>query len=351
VRLILRRFSGFTPGTANSQTQWPSRCGLIVELLDGSCCGVGEASPLPGYSLDTLEDAASALGSLDLRELQRAVNVVETGEALKSVVSLLPQSQSAARMALETAALDLRGHQQGISAPALLGAPPGTERALAWLAGAPHPGVLVAIRRAQRAGYEHFKIKLGEGGNHAREVGCVRDLREALGTGPRLRLDANRAWSQAQARAAGRRLRAADIEFIEEPCRNLTHARGIGMPVALDESLQGLDAIDLQARALGTGASVVVLKPMMLGGLSRCLELGRRAAALDMGVVVSHSFDGPVALAAAAALALALPTHLAQGLAPHGGLAAWPRSALPITRARLRVWSAPGLGLDPSLFD
>ena len=93
----------------------------------------------------------------------------------------------------------------------------------------------------------------------------------------------------------------------------------------------------------------MVLKPMILGGLSRWLELGRRAGALDLGVVVSHSFDGPVALAAAAALALALPTRIAQGLAPHSGLAAWPPIPLPLTHAALQVWSTPGLGLAAEL--
>ena len=89
---------------------------------------------------------------------------------------------------------------------------------------------------------------------------------------------------------------------------------------------------------------------MVLGGLSHCLELGRRARALNLGVVVSHSFDGPVALAAAAALALALPAGIAQGLAPHAGLSAWPPIPLPIVGAKLQAWSGAGLGPAAALF-
>jgi L-alanine-DL-glutamate epimerase-like enolase superfamily enzyme len=121
--------------------------------------------------------------------------------------------------------------------------------------------------------------------------------------------------------------------------------------VALDESLRGLDPHDLESLAVRSGASYVVLKPMVLGGLSRCIELARHAAALNLGVVISHSFDGPVALVAAAALALALPTRIAQGLAPHPGLAAWPHIPLPIKDATLQVWRSPGLGLASELFD
>jgi hypothetical protein len=50
-------------------------------------------------------------------------------------------------MALETAALDLRGHQRHLSAPALLGADPSADRPLAWLAvGAPDAQALETIR-------------------------------------------------------------------------------------------------------------------------------------------------------------------------------------------------------------
>jgi L-alanine-DL-glutamate epimerase-like enolase superfamily enzyme len=273
----------------------------------------------------------------------------DTGEALNSVANLLPRDQPAARMALETAALDLLGHQRGTSAPALLGAAPGVGRPLAWLLGAPDAGALPAVRSAQRAGYRHFKIKLGKGGHLAGEIAAVRELRQAIGTGPRLRLDVNRSWSEAEANSACNLLEPLDIEFIEEPCSKLTRPLRTRIPVALDESLLGLDAGGLGAHTSSCGAGFVVLKPMVLGGLSRCLELGRRAAALKLGVVVSHSFDGPVALAAAAALALALPTRCAQGLAPHSGLAVWPEVPLPIRHAALRAWSTPGLGVAAEL--
>jgi o-succinylbenzoate synthase len=350
MKLSLRRFSGRTfgagiDGAKNARRAWRVRSGLWVELRSGSHRGVGEAAPLPGFSSDTLEGVETALGSLDMAKLERAAGIEDTGEALKSVADLLPRCQPAARMALETAALDLRGHQRRVSAAALLGAAPGEERALACLVGAAAgTRTLEAVRSARREGFGHFKIKLGAAGHFEKEIATVGELRRALGAGARLRLDANRGWSEAQAITACALLEPLDIEFIEEPCPGLTRRLATRIPVALDESLQGLDPGDLEALALTSGASIVVLKPMVLGGLSHCLELGRRARALDLGIVVSHSFDGPVALAAAAALALALPSRLAQGLAPHAGLAAWPRFLLPIVGAKLHVWSGPGVG-------
>ena len=230
------------------------------------------------------------------------------------------------------------------------GAEPGARRSLAYLLGAPNAEGLEAMNCAVLAGYRHFKIKLGRAGNFNAELAGVRRARRLLGAGPRLRLDVNRAWSEAEAQIGCALLEPLDIEFIEEPYAQPSDAPHGPLPLALDESLQGLEAADLQALARRTGASVLILKPMVLGGLSHCLELAGRARSLNLGVVVSHTLDGPVALRAAAALALALPTAAAQGLAPHAGLGAWPKVALPIVDAGLQAWSSPGLGLAPEQF-
>jgi hypothetical protein len=65
--------------------------------------------------------------------------------------------------------------------------------------------------------------------------------------------------------------------------------------------------------------------------------------------VLSHTFDGPVAWRAAAALALALPTGSAHGLAPHAGLDAWQLAPPPVVDGSLRAWAEPGLGLPTEL--
>ncbi len=87
---------------------------------------------------------------------------------------------------------------------------------------------------------------------------------------------------------------------------------------------------------------------MALGGLTRCLSLARSARERGIAVVVSHLLDGPIALAAAAALALAVGSpERAAGLEPHVGLAAWPALPLPaFTSAHILRRDAPGLELS-----
>jgi o-succinylbenzoate synthase len=345
MKLSVARVAGMTGGARNAARAWPVRSGLLLELCAGSNRGLGEASPLPGFSPDTLADAEIALGALDPSAVERALGIEDTRAALAALAQLLPYGQPAARMALETAALDLRGNECRASAPALLGADPAAKCQLAWLVGAPDAAALDVMRDAARDGYRHFKIKLGRAGHLEAELAGVRELRRALGAAARLRLDVNGAWSEADAASACSALEALDIEFLEEPSSDLARPLDTCIPIALDESLEGRHPDDLGWLARRSGAALVVLKPMVLGGLSRCLDLARRATDLNLGVVVSHSFDGPVALIGAAALALALPTRTAHGLAPHSGLAAWPQIPLPVADGALHTWTASGLGL------
>lgn len=63
-----------------------------------------------------------------------------------------------------------------------------------------------------------------------------------------------------------------------------------------------------------------MLQPALLGSV-HCFELADVAAERGIGVVVTHSLDGEIGLAAASALAQALPfMPWSCGQAPHAGL-------------------------------
>src|SRR5207237_1027340 len=68
-------------------------------------------------------------------------------------------------------------------------------------------------------------------------------------------------------------------------------------------------------------ADLLVLKPMVLGGLRPALALAREAAVVGIGAFATTTFDSSVGIAAAAHLAAALPTDAAHGLATSEHLA------------------------------
>jgi len=158
----------------------------------------------------------------------------------------------------------------------------------------------------------------------------------ALGDDVQVRLDANRSLSPIE---HGEFLAAAAAHavLIEEPFAAWP-TEPVGIPLAADESLQ-------DGPSIPAGASAVVLKPTTLG-LSLCVELATEAAARGVAVIVSHCFDGPIAHAAASALALAVASE-ACGLDRHRGLAAWPERPLPhLTASTIVATSRPGLGVE-----
>lgn len=342
MKLELRLVTVATLGARDARRSWPERHCLLLRLTDAEGrSGVGEASPLPGYSRETLDDVQHGLRRVSVPRLASLLELDWSWATLSSVGELAANHLPSARMALETAALDLWGQRTQTAAPALLGAEVAATRHLAQLLGpASSPTLLHDARAALDVGYGCLKVKLGAPGALAAELAGLVALREHVGPHVSLRVDANGAWGAAELSHASAALRTLAIELFEEPGAALP----AGLPLALDESLQGA-SLEAAADALHRQKPrALVLKPMALGGLSHCFELARRARALGAEAVVSHCFDGPFAWRATAALALALPQGLAHGLAPHAGLEGWHARPLPIERAVLHGWTEPGLG-------
>lgn len=340
-----RRVTVRTPRAQDARRNWPERESLLLRVTDAQGRhGVGEASPLPGYSPDTLDGVEAALRALAPPALAAALERQPARAALGAMAALVPPHLPSARMALETAALDLLGQQLGLSAPVLLGAATTATRPLAALLGpASAPTLVQDAIEAVQGGFRHLKLKLGGPGLLAREVEGAQAVHQSLGAQASLRLDANGALTAVELAQVWPSLSRLGIELLEEPGPVPPELLGT-LPLALDESLQGLDEAQVVALVRERQARFLVLKPMALGGLSHCWRLAELARELSVEVVLSHCFDGPFAWRAAAALALALPGELGQGLAPHPGLAAWPSRALPVSGGFLKNWPEAGLG-------
>lgn len=169
-----------------------------------------------------------------------------------------------------------------------------------------------AAARLRASGCSSAKVKVAEKGETLEhDVARVAAVRDALGPGGRIRVDANGGWDLEQAAAAIAELEQFSLEYVEQPCadvesmaavRRLLAARGIAVPIAADESIRRAED-PLRVRDAGA-ADVAILKVQPLGGVRRCLEL---AEILGMPVVVSSALETSVGLRAGVALAAALP--------------------------------------------
>jgi L-Ala-D/L-Glu epimerase len=329
---------------------WTERTGLTLVLEDAAgLVGLGEAAPLPGFSPDELASARRALVAL-LGTTFPDYSPRDIGPALSDAAQ--PLSSASARMALETALLDLWARQASVPSWALLrpydGSEPSDLPLSLWL---PHDvdAALAAAHGALARGVRSFKVKLD--GRDPSDPGpaILKALRASLGAQVELRADANQSLTPEQTRTLAAELGEPGVVWIEEPTA-VPPTAALGLPVALDESLVGARPDLAQLRAAGVTA--LVLKPTVLGGLSPCLKLAGAAAEAGITSVVSHTLEGPLAAMSLAALALALgSSRPADGLAPHAGLSGARPPCFHPSADRLLAWRTPGLGLGlaPSL--
>ncbi len=351
-RVIVHR--GSHGPLANAKLRWTERGGALLEVNDGRFTGYGEATPLPGHSSESLEQAVQELGSLRPGAIAEEPPF-EAGRqnALLDWLHALsrPLETPSARFALETALLDYWARRLGVPLWQLLVPRPVSE--LIHTSAVLDPLAADAEERAEQlvsAGVSTLKLKLGR--DLERELHLTACLRRRWAAEKvHLRLDVNRAWSTHEAVQNAERFSMLDVELIEEPCPAPwpDASSSSSSPWAADESLSGV--APSAPWPSGVEPSLLVLKPMLLGGFSACLAWAARAQAAGKRVIISHLFDGPVALAATTHLAFAVQSpELAAGLGPHAGLEAW-SNLIPapsfVRAGRLALPRAAGLGVSP----
>jgi len=280
-------------------TRWREREAVIIAVrTETGATGLGEAAPLPGMSIDTIADAVAAAEALAAR-VPALLETPGHATALADRTTTAP----AARFAIESALLAAYAQQTRTSVAALLShAQPRAELRSAIVADEPHEAI----------GARCVKIKAGR---DARAIA-------AAAPGARLRIDANRTWPQGEVTARMSALADLPIDFVEEPCADAHELLDRPLPcrIALDESLVELAPAEL-ARALESPQlAALVLKPTLLGGFSRCLELAAEAHRHGVAPIVSHALEGPIGYAACIELARAIGADVPVGLGPHPAL-------------------------------
>ncbi len=344
-RAWVRPISGVVgPEVGSASRSLSERRGLLVALEDGEGrVGFGEATPYPGVSREELPEVEVALGRVAWSSLSIPARPGELANAT-TVPLELPASL---RFALEWALVSLAAGARG-QAPStwLSGAEVlPIERAI-YLGRSGDPGLVERAALACVRGCRALKIKAPKADGAL--IDAVAAVRAAVGASVELRLDFNGGATPRAVSAIDQELTRLGVAFVEEPCApaELEHV-AIATPWFADESLL-VPGYGTFERAAG-----VVIKPSWFG-VSAALALAQRAFAAHKDVVVTHAFEGPVALAACAELALAisrLGPARAPGLDHHAALAGFGLGGAAQVQpgdSLVRPVAAAS-GLDPSL--
>jgi o-succinylbenzoate synthase len=316
----------------------------LLRVSAGGEVGIGEAAPLLLRGGPSLEEV--------LDDVERNCHPILEAEEfdIEDWRGTVARCSGAARTlqasaAVEQALLDLVGKVSGRPVWSVLGADHTQPvRCNATLAAGDPRDVADHARRWASRGFETFKLKVGM----EDDVEQVRAVREAVGLGARLRLDANGAWSIDQAIAKLSELEGLGIELVEQPVAELSDMARVrgrsGVPVAADESVTSVD--DARAALETHACDLATVKLAKVGGIAAAL-----AIADVVPVYLSSALDGPVGIAAAVHAAQLLPrsgaaSGLAHGLATLELFEQSVASAVELLGPVLEPTDAPGFGVE-----
>jgi muconate cycloisomerase len=223
-----------------------------------------------------------------------------------------------AKAALEFAAYDLAGRQCGLPVHRLLGGP--VRRRIPVT----HSIGLVGFEEAEREvaqvaaeGIRTIKIKVGV--DPERDVEMVRRVRETVGAGMALCVDANQGYrTPGEAIRTLRRMERFNLIYFEQPVEGIERlaevARAIDVPVMADESAWNAhDVIQIAERRAAQIVSLYTTKP---GGLFRAMEAAAVARAAGIICNVNGSVETGVGNLANLALAAAAPAAVLSCVVP-----------------------------------
>jgi L-alanine-DL-glutamate epimerase-like enolase superfamily enzyme len=307
----------------------------IVRIEHEGIEGLGEASPSHYYGENReLVEVALDAWAPHLGEDPFAF------EAIERRLAAVLHGNAAAHAAIDMALYDWIGKKLELPVWRFLGLDPSTTPVSCVTLGMASPEEMEKKLETVLE-FPRIKVKLGGPGD-------VENLRRIRARYPGiLQVDANTAWSPADAVRVLRQIEPLGIELVEQPVarEDLDGLRWVrersGIPVFADESCHTLrDLGVLHGRADG-----VNLKIMKTGGIREMLRMIHAARALGLKILLGSMVETSLALSAAAQLA-PLADYL--DLDGHWLLAHDPFSGAPRERGRIVLSEKPGLGVEPA---
>jgi len=317
-----------------------ARHGMLIAVTDGDgMTGWGDCAPLPssgeaghGRAFDALKTAAAQMPGSEI-------------DAIDLETVLIPE----ARWAVETALLDLASRRSGLPLHRALGAGKVKSIAVNAALGLLDEGCIGRAKAALASGFAIAKIKVGVDSVEAERLHLC-ELAAATDGKLRLRLDANRAWTEREAERFLGGIGHLPIDGVEEPLSSPSLAslarlqRAVMFALAIDESLSEFGTDALFANQV---VRRLVVKPSRIGGLGPTLRLAKQAKAAGVEVVITSVVESAIGVTAAAHLAAALGGDIAHGLATSSWLAEDIAPTPVLAEGRLALPGGAGLGIFP----
>jgi o-succinylbenzoate synthase len=304
--LHFKQPAGTSRGVYNTRKVWYIE---ISSMENPSIKGIGECAPLPNLSCDDVPQYEEVLQQA-CGKVAREGNIPT--ESLRNYPSIL--------FGLETA---LRHYETGSLAlwdtPFSRGEAGIPINGLIWMGN--FEEMYRQIEAKMEAGYRCIKLKIGAIDFDA-ELTLLKHIRSRFSVKDiELRVDANGAFSPAEAMHKLDALSKLDLHSIEQPIRagqweemaRLT-AR-TPLPIALDEELIGHNTPEIKQELLSAiRPQYIILKPSLHGGICGSNEWIAEAEKQNIGWWVTSALESNIGLNAIAQWCATLHNALPQGL-------------------------------------
>ena len=304
--LHFKQPAGTSRGVYNTRKVWYIE---ISSMENPSIKGIGECAPLPNLSCDDVPQYEEVLQQACSR-VAREGNIPT--ESLRNYPSIL--------FGLETA---LRHYETGSLAlwdtPFSRGEAGIPINGLIWMGN--FEEMYRQIEAKMEAGYRCIKLKIGAIDFDA-ELTLLKHIRSRFSVKDiELRVDANGAFSPAEAMHKLDALSKLDLHSIEQPIRagqweemaRLTTRTPL--PIALDEELIGHNLPEIKKELLSAiRPQYIILKPSLHGGICGSNEWIAEAEKQNIGWWVTSALESNIGLNAIAQWCATLHNALPQGL-------------------------------------
>lgn len=315
------------------------REGFLLHRETDGVTGLGEAAPLPGWT-ESFRECEVAL-----RQARARLDSADEAGARDAVAG-----SPAASHALDCADVDRRARRADRPMYQYLGAGGRVD-------GVPVNAVIgdgsvndtaAKANALINEGYSCLKVKVGAQ-DPAADLERLQAVRDTVGDTIGIRVDVNGSWTSKIATSLWQDLAELNIRYVEQPlpADDLEGHRMLknrtGPAIALDESVRELGP----ETVLDAGTTdVLIVKPMVLGGVERAASLVARAESAGIDPVVTTTVDAAVARATAVHVAATIKDPRACGLATADRLESdiAPDPA-PISNGRISVPQQPGHGV------
>ena len=272
-----------------------SRKGILLQLTDHKKrIGIGEIAPLPGLHqeslsqcLEQIEEICQHTSITSFMNERKEATSAPTGFIHSSSFSDQPLFPSV-QFGLDMADWMLQNQPRNTSLHT-----PSSRLPVQALITMTDPFWKNKVSQKKQEGWIAFKCKVGRQDLQS-EQRQIKEMRDLIGKGSILRLDANRKWELPQARAFCQAIEACQIDLLEEPLKQLIETPKLlgytNVPIGLDESLHLEPKLSKQLLERHPIAALV-LKPSILGGIRPTERWIQLAAQKPCKVIFSSAFE------------------------------------------------------------